>query len=134
MKFRERQKDRAIGLDMTPLIDMVFLLIIFFMVSTTFIFTGAVGIDLPKAQGENVEIKENVRISVTNLGDVYIDGDRYDEAQIPSILKLKGERLPGAILIIEADSAALHGKVVSIIDEGKKAGFAKFAIATQEEK
>ena len=75
MMFQRRRREEA-GVDLTPLIDVVFLLLIFFMVSTTFIRETQLKIDLPEATGEQQDVEEDVvEITVDRLGD-YAVNDR----------------------------------------------------------
>lgn len=134
MKFRSEKKDSNIVINITPLIDVVFILLIFFAVTTSFVSPSSIQVDLPKAKGDAVEQKKNIRIAVDNKGILYLEGKEIkDEDLEMSLVELK-KTLPDATVIIEADEKSLHGKVVFVIDKARAADYMKFAIATEESK
>lgn len=134
MKFRSEKKDSNIVINITPLIDVVFILLIFFAVTTSFVSPSSIQVDLPKAKGDAVEQKKNIRIAVDNKGMLYLEGKEIkDEDLEMSLVELK-KTLPDATVIIEADEKSLHGKVVFVIDKARAADYMKFAIATEESK
>jgi biopolymer transport protein ExbD len=133
VRFSKEERRQSLEVNITPLIDVVFLLLIFFMVSTSFVVSSSIEVDLPKAKGESLEVKRNVRISITNAGSININGMRYDDDKVLAVLEKLKEDRPEATVIIEADKAATHGKVVFVMDASRKSGFEKFAIAVDEE-
>ncbi len=116
MRFRNEKKDTNIMINITSLIDVVFILLIFFAVTTSFVTPSSIKVDLPKAKGEAVEEKKNIRIAVDSTGALFLDVN------------------PEALIVIEADEKSLHGKVVFVIDKAKSADYTRFAIATEEAK
>lgn len=127
-----RQEDPEINL--TPLIDVVFLLLIFFMVSTTFNRESELKIQLPEAGREAVEQPaEAVEVTVSADGRYYVNGravvDRHVETLRRAIEKAAGGRtdLP---LVVRADARAEHQAVVRAMDAAGRAGFARLSIAT----
>jgi biopolymer transport protein ExbD len=131
MKFTDNKKSSGVDVNLTPLIDVVFLLLIFFMVSTTFIYSDALKIQLPKAKGENAEIKDNINIVVTSNGEISINGDVISKAGLESKLRSLKEQNPEATVILQADKSSTHGDVVFVMDYCKRVGFDKLAIATE---
>lgn len=132
MRFRDTKRDTNIIINITPLIDIVFILLIFFAVTTSFVAPTSIKMDLPKAKGEAVEDKKNIRVAVDSAGALYIDGESIKDDELESRLKTLKDIHPEATVIIEADEKAMHGKVVFVIDKAKSADYAKFAIATKE--
>jgi len=133
MKFRDDKKTRSVDINLTPLIDVVFLLLIFFMVSTTFIYTDSLKVNLPKAKGENVEVKKNINIVISQNGSININGNRVSKAGLSRKLNELHKTMPDATVILQADKKSAHGDVVYVMDYCKRAGFEKLAIATEEE-
>lgn len=133
MRFKESSKHKGLEINLTPLIDVVFLLLIFFMVSTTFVYTNSLKVNLPKAKGESVEIQKNVNVSVTKTGDLLVNGKGVSRINFKSKIKRLYNENPNATVIIQADKDSKHGDVVFVMDESKKAGFDRFAIAVEEE-
>lgn len=134
MKFRRRQwVDNSINI--TPLIDVVFLLLIFFMVSTTFTKESRLVIDLPEATGEQFETPaQSVEVLVASDGSYSVNGvaliNRQAATLITALRQLNGvdKELP---LIISADAAASHQAVVTAMDAAGQAGFVHLSITTQ---
>ena len=75
MRFRNEKKDTNIMINITSLIDVVFILLIFFAVTTSFVTPSSIKVDLPKAKGEAVEEKKNIRIAVDSKGALFLDGE-----------------------------------------------------------
>ncbi len=132
MRFRDTKRDTNIIINITPLIDVVFILLIFFAVTTSFVTPTSIKMDLPKAKGEAVEDKKNIRVAVDSTGALFIDGESIKDDELESRLKTLKDIHPEATVIIEADEKAMHGKVVFVIDKAKSADYTKFAIATKE--
>ncbi len=137
MKFARRGRHEA-SVELTPLIDVVFLLLIFFMVSTTFIRETQVNLDLPEAEGELQEIEEGViEISVDRRGDYSVNDRLLVNNEIGTLVRAletvleagDGER---SRLIITADANASHQSVVRAMDAAGRLGLTRISITTQQ--
>src|SRR6056297_1423443 len=129
MKFLRRRREDP-GVDLTPLIDVVFLLLIFFMVSTTFIRETQLKIDLPEASGELQEIEKNViEITVDQRGDYAVNHRLLVNNEIDTLLRALREavaaRDPSARVIITADANASHQNVVRAMDAAGRVGLSR---------
>ncbi len=134
MKLHNTKK-KDITVNITPLIDVVFLLLIFFMVSTSFTRETQIEIELPKASGEQLEIApEVVEISIDVEGNFYVNKKPLINSQIETlrkaILKLSDgdTTLP---LIISADAKAPYQSVVVAMDAAGQEGFTNLQMATR---
>lgn len=134
MKLRsQRVEDPDVNL--TPLIDVVFLLLIFFMVSTTFDKESELSIELPNADGK-VLIKDTlqVEVSIDAEGNYAINSERIINSKIntlkAAIVKIAGDKrdIP---LIISADGKASHQSVVAAMDAARQLGFTRLTFATR---
>lgn len=128
----ERREDPEVNL--TPLIDVVFLLLIFFMVSTTFDREARLKIELPEATSEATEAPEEVlEIAINAAGDFFIDEqklvNRKPETLKKAIQQTLGERtdLP---VIIRADGRTPHQSVVTVMDAASQLGLLELSLAT----
>lgn len=122
-------------LDLTPLVDMVFLLNIFFMVSTTFIVMPAIRIDLPQAAAEKVEIeKDRVSVSVDTAGMLYVDQDLVDERAMRARLARIASENSRTLVLVRGDRSANYGLVVDLLDMVRQAGLHRIAIVTGRKK
>jgi biopolymer transport protein ExbD len=117
---------------MTPLLDVVFILLIFFAVSTSFLYIGGINVNLPKAETTEETESIAVRVTVNRDGELFINDSRISADSLAANLEEAYVKNPSATLVIEADRESLHGIVVEIIDIGKLSGFEKFAIATEK--
>lgn len=135
MKF-PRQRQEEVNVNLTPLIDVVFLLLIFFMVSTTFTKETHLEVDLPEAKGDAVVSEEKtLEILITDEGTYSVNGKPLVNTQAET-LRLALKELSGGDtnipLIITADAKTPHQAVVTAMDISGKLGFDKLSITTQE--
>jgi len=134
VKFK-RQRSQEVGVDLTPLIDVVFLLLIFFMVSTTFTRESHLKVDLPEANGDVAETEIRQIDVVINAQGQYAVNDR-------ALVNNRRETLERAVselaegdtslpFIITADAQTPHEFVVRAMDVAGRLGFAKLSITTE---
>ena len=126
MKFSSGEEE-LLDINLTPLIDVVFLLLIFFMVSTTFVTDCSIDVELPEASsGNSKQEKEIKTLSINASGDYFFDGQKISKPA------LKTKLLKTKELVIKADKTASHGAVVSALDTAKEAGVKSLNIATEK--
>jgi len=134
MQFRKR-KSASIGIDITALIDVIFLLLIFFMISTTFINATGIQIDLPTtASKPNPGKPQTLEVTVTEQQQIFFEGKPIPQTQLKAALTEARQRSSQSSLVIRADGNARHRIVVFVMDAAKQAGIHKFSIATRQEK
>ena len=135
MKFR-RQKTADNTVNVTPLIDVVFLLLIFFMVSTTFTKETQLTIHLPEADGEPAEIlPETLEIGIDAEGHYSLNNKALVNQKILTLMKALDKLAAGntdRLVIIRADAKASHQAVVSAMDAAGRSGFVHLSITTQK--
>ncbi len=130
MGFR-RKIPEAPRVELTAMIDVVFLLLIFFMISTTFVERPGLTIDLPASGAESVRPQQDVHVYLTAEGDIYLDRDRVTHAQLKAMLESYTEvQRKKMTFLLMADKSARHGQVVELMDLARTAGFDLLAIAT----
>lgn len=134
MKFK-RQKKTNLELNLTPMIDVVLLLLIFFMVSTTFTKETRLMLDLPEATAEPVGANEKVlEIIIDPSGRFGINGQMLvnDEAETlkQALTKTIADQTPLPPLVIVADAKSPHQSVVTAMDVAGKLGFVHIRIAS----
>ncbi|QFU76129.1 biopolymer transporter ExbD [Halioglobus maricola] len=135
MKFRRQRLD-DVSVNLTPLIDVVFLLLIFFMVSTSFTRETSLSIDLPEAQGEIKDaVEEEVEILIDEGGSYRVNGqglvDNSMRTLQAAIYKVSAgdTTMP---MIITADAQAAHEDVVRAMDAAGQMGFVHLSITTRQ--
>jgi biopolymer transport protein ExbD len=135
MQFK-RTKDKELDVNLTPLIDVVFLLLIFFMVSTTFTDKLELALDLPKADGQ-VQLKKTdaIEVLITAKGDYTINGKTLLNAEITTVksaIQSIAEGNSDRSVIITADENAPHKLVVRVMDAAGQLGFNNLSITAIE--
>ena len=135
MKFRRQRRDE-VGINLTPLIDIVFLLLIFFMVSTTFNRETQLSIDLPEAEGTAAQENEDqIEILIDESGRYRVNGQGLVDSRLrtlqAAIYKISAgdTTLP---MIITADAQAAHEDVVRAMDAAGQMGFVHLSITTRQ--
>ena len=130
-RFRDIEDDSSdTGIDMSPLIDCVFILLIFFIVTTTFVEETGVEVDKPQAASAARLEKTSILIALTAKGEVVYGGRQIGISGVQPLVRrmLQKEDVP---VIIQADKAAPSGLLVRIIDEAKLASpTVKVSLAT----
>ena len=133
MARRERRSSalRAPGLDLTPMVDVVFLLIIFFMVSTTFItLESGLPVDLPQAQSPQSTISDLPTVTITPDEGIFLAGAPVEEAALSATLRSVLDEQGLSVVVLRADRSVPHGTTVRVMDLIKQAGAQRIAIAT----
>jgi biopolymer transport protein ExbD len=120
-------------IDMTPMVDCVFLLLIFFMISTTFVETPGLTIKLPESTAQTIarEPKE-LKIYLDKSGQIFHQERPLTLEQFKALLSQSGAAVGQTTFMLLADREAKHGRVVMLMDLAQQAGIGKLAIATEQ--
>jgi biopolymer transport protein ExbD/biopolymer transport protein TolR len=131
MAFMRRKREEPI-IELTPMVDVVFLLLIFFMISTTFIETPGMSITLPESSSARAEKDpEEIKVHLSREGDIFLKDERLTPEALLARLQGYGEKAPAMTFVLLADQEARHGRVVQLMDMAREAGFGRLAIATE---
>ncbi|MDT8441463.1 MAG: biopolymer transporter ExbD [Desulfuromonadales bacterium] len=132
MAFLSRRSSDEPRVDLTPMVDVVFLLLIFFMISTTFIESPGLSIKLPEASAEVIDREpRELKVYLSKEGEIFIDDQPVTLEAFQEILLARQPQAAQTTFLLLADEEARHGRVVSLMDLAKGAGFQKLAIATE---
>lgn len=132
MWTRKRQQDEA-TLDVTPLVDVVFLIIIFFMLSTTFIVLPGIEIELPRASSEKVELeKEEIVLTIDGAGDIYLDDRSVSPEALRAHLTKTHGIDPNRLVVLKGDRGADYGRVIDVLSQVRDCGLNRIAIITKK--
>ena len=134
MKFRQVRRELP-ALNLTPLIDIVFLLLIFFMVTTSFSRETRLLVSLPEASGSAENSAESIEVLVDREGGYAINGRRLVNAEVGSLvrgLELESGGDISLLVVLVADAEVQHQSVVTAMEAIGRAGFASLSIATRE--
>ncbi len=131
MNFTARRSREEPLVDVTPLIDIIFQLVLFFMVSTTFVSSQGIQVDLPRSSSDAIlRDQEDLRIKVTADGAVYLDEVAVGWAELQRAVAAAARAKPGTLVVIKADKEVGHGRVVAVMDLARTYGL-PLAIATE---
>ena len=118
-------------INITPLTDVFLVLLIIFMVTSSVLSKMGVQGQLPKSnQAASANATPGVIVTVTSTGDIFVNGARTELSKIGAVLKARLANSVDKTVVLEGDRRAVLGTIVQIMDEGKKAGATKFAVAT----
>lgn len=125
--------DEITGINVTPLVDIVLVLLIIFMVTANFIVRETVEVDLPRAAHGGETVQGLVNIVMDKDAQLFFDGALVDEAQLKQMVTEKLKMDPETRAIISADQVINYGKVMHLIDVVKGQGISKFALNIQKD-
>ncbi|WP_110953991.1 ExbD/TolR family protein [Anaerosinus massiliensis] len=128
--FSRSKCKRKIGIhvDMTPMVDIMMLLVIFFMMTTAFVTVyPGFSVNLPQASAEK-QLEKQVYVMIDRTGHVAVNGQSVDKEDLAAMILSMGK----TTVSIQADREVRHGQVVEIMDKLRQAGIAKMTIAVEE--
>lgn len=135
MQFRRQRRD-GVDVNLTPLIDVVFLLLIFFMVSTTFKKESHINLNLPEADGEAVTAQvDQIEIVISASGEYAVNNQALVNKQLATLKAAIAKVAAGNTdvpLIISADAVSPHQSVVTAMDAAGQLGFINLSITTRQ--
>jgi|TARA_B110000240_G_scaffold167327_1_gene189084 biopolymer transport protein ExbD len=132
-RHSRRESGSVAEINMTPLIDMVFILLIFFIVTTSFV--NETGVDVNRPSAETAVNKElaNIMVAITSSGQINIGGRVIDRRAVrANIERLHAENPEGSVIII-ADKDAKTGLLIEVMDQARLAGIANVSIAAERD-
>lgn len=119
-------------LDMTPMLDIVFIMLIFFIVTTSFVKESGVTVNTPQATTASQQKNTNIFIAIAASGDVWIDRRPVDLRAVRTIVARLHADNPEGSVIIQADADAATGTLVEVMDQVRLAGVEAIAIAAHQ--
>ena len=134
MKIRRRPRSE-ISIELAPLIDVVFLLLIFFMVSTTFIRESELSVDLPEAESQQQQLEEDVvEVTISADGEYAVNGRMLADNTLATLMRALADTKKDDVrrkLVINADANARHQSVVRAMDAAGQLGLTQLSITTR---
>lgn len=134
MRFRRRLQPNATP-DLVPLIDVVFQLVVFFMVSSTFVMTPGLDLELPESGSAEEIAMTNLVISVVDSDEVYLNREPYDLEGLSAALaeiQEAGEAEQPQSIVVEGDSSVRYDLMIAVLDVLRRNGFRGAALRTRE--
>lgn len=130
MRLRERHKHDYM-VDITPVVDIVFILLIFFMVSTSFNVDSGLKLELPSSHSQQqIKAKKELTISITAAGKFYVQDEEVSDSGLRKRILNATKGDPNIRVVLRADGRTEHRYVVRVLDVLRGLGMGKVAIAT----
>jgi biopolymer transport protein ExbD len=127
-----RQKPEKARIEIIPMIDVIFFLLVFFMVSTlSMTINRGLPINLPRAVTSQKDLRDSFNITVMQDGTLYLNKEPTTLPELGQRVKTGLEQEPELTVIISGDDQALHGAIVAVMDEARLAGVSRLAIAVK---
>ncbi|MCU0662176.1 MAG: biopolymer transporter ExbD [Myxococcota bacterium] len=133
MNFQANRARRgAAVIELTPLVDIIFQLLLFFLITATYTKNPTLDINLPKAGSKSMGTHDkDIMLDVRRDGEVSYENQNLSMDALEGLLTAQYASNQDAVVVIRADQASQHGRVVELMDLAKKVGFTRLAIATR---
>lgn len=134
MKFRRHSTapDEGDQIDLTPMLDVVFIMLIFFIVTTSFVKEAGITVNQPSAETSSKQEGNNILIAISPNGEVWIDKQAVDVRALRAHVERLRAESPEAAVIIQADEEARSGLLVEVMDQVRLSGIESYAIAAKK--
>lgn len=129
--YRVTEEDDTV-IDMTPMLDIVFIMLIFFVVTASFVKEPGIDINKPQAKTASVKEAANIKIAINEFDEIWIDKRRVDVRAVRPLLERLHIENPQGALIIQADKKSTNNKLVQVMDAARQVGIAAISIAASE--
>lgn len=125
------QQDES-ELDITPMLDIVFIMLIFFIVTTSFVKESGISVNSPSASSAVQQDKASIFVAINNEGGVWIDKRQVDVATVRAIIARLHTNNPEGAVVIQADKKVSADQLMNVMDQVRLAGVNNIALAAQK--
>ena len=129
---RIRRQPLITDINITPLVDILLVLLVVLMVVSTYIVSQAMNVELPRTAAPDVANVDPLVLTLFRDGEVRVDGRIVPEMDVPDALSDAFQSRPDVALVISADEAVPHGRVVQFVDLARRSGGTRFAIKVEQ--
>tara|TARA_E500000081_G_scaffold13248_1_gene16157 strand:+ start:423 stop:824 length:402 start_codon:yes stop_codon:yes gene_type:complete len=133
LRRKNRRQTEESGLDLTPMMDIVFIMLIFFIVTTSFVKETGVDINRPNAETAERDEKGNILVAITQNNEIWIDKRRIDLKAVRANIERLRIEYPEGSVIIQADKESRSGLLVEAMDQIRLAGVQNISIAAKND-
>jgi biopolymer transport protein ExbD len=132
MRRKKAREEEEAQIDITPMLDVVFIMLIFFIVTASFVKESGIDVNRPDAATATVKERGNILIAITDSNQIWIDRRQVDARSVrANIERLHAENPQGAV-VIQADKNSKNGLLVQVMDASRRAGVFNVSIAANE--
>jgi biopolymer transport protein ExbD len=133
-QIRGGARGGIVGINVTPMVDVVLVLLVIMMVSATYIVSQSLKVELPKTATSDESVSKTYVVTITKDGKYFFNNEPVGKDGLAAKLRAAKAASPEVSLVITADEFAYHGQVVGVIDAAKLEGITKFAINVEASK
>lgn len=130
--MKKRDDEGPGEIDLTPMLDVVFILLIFFIVTSVFVTEAGIEVSKPEASTAESKAKDLILIAITPEGEIWIDGEPVDPRFIRARFELRLQESPNSSVVIQGDRAAQNEHVMTILRAARDASIVNVSISTAE--
>ncbi len=129
-RFNIRKKEDT-AIDLTPMLDVVFIMLIFFIVSTSFVKESGVQVNRPSASTAKTKARANILVAITEAGDVWMQKRKVDIRSVRANIERLRAEAPDGSVVIQADKGSKNGLLVDVMDQIRAAGVTNISLAAK---
>ena len=133
MRRRRDRHDNEPQINLTPMIDMVFILLIFFLVASSFVKEAGIEVNRPVAQTAQTQGRGTIRIALSETGEIWMERRSIDIRAVRANVERMLAESPEASVVVLADATAPTGLLVQVMDQVRLAGVNDIAVAARQE-
>lgn len=119
-------------IDITPMLDVVFIMLIFFIVTASFVKESGIEVNRPDASTAQSKPRANILIAINDQGEIWINKRKVDESQVRANIERMHAENPQGTVVIQADKEAKTRQLVAVMDAARQAGVYDVSLATEE--
>ena len=127
----DNEQEEESSIDLTPMLDVVFIMLIFFIVTASFIKESGLEVNRPDASQAQKQEKKNIIVRIGPKGDIWINRRRIDVRNVQANIERLHAESPSGAVVIQADEASTNDKLVVVMDAARAAGVYNVSIAAQ---
>ena len=120
------------GIDITPMLDVVFIMLIFFIVTASFVKESGIEVNRPDANTASAKPSASILIAINDLGEIWINKRKIDEGQVRANIERLHAENPQGTVVVQADKEARTKVLVAVMDAAREAGVNDVSLATEK--
>jgi len=131
--FQNLVDEEEANIDMTPMLDVVFIMLIFFIVTASFVKEAGIDVNRPEAATAVKKDRANILIAISDKGEIWINKRRIDERAVQANIERLHAENPQGTVVIQADKKSTTETLIKVMDASRAAGVFDVSIAAQEQ-
>ena len=127
-----KKKEEESGIDLTPMLDVVFIMLIFFIVTTSFVKESGIDVSRPSAKTAKKKQRATILVAISQSGEIWIQKRKIDIHSVQANIERLHAESPEGTVVIQADKRAETGLLVDVMDQVRLAGVKSIAVSAKE--